>query len=274
MNDFIYVSDSYNLHNTGDYRLSIQINPDGFSFLMTDEQCDIIKLNHKATGSYAGTYVELKENVELLPLTGIDFKQLNLILNTHRISLVPQNLFDENLQDFVFALNHPVSGNVTLFNNLISEFQVNIVYDIPPELLKIINLFKNRPAISHLSCSYLSYLKAKFNNPEGIFAHVAGNLVSLTSFTSEGLQYHNIIPINSENDIIYHILNASRQLKNDKSYNQVFLSGTITEKSQSMEQLNKYIPHIILLQNELPFELAWDLNENYFTNLLSASNCV
>ena len=272
MNDFIYVSDNYNLHNTENYRLSIQINPDGFSFLMTDEQCGIIKLHHKATGSYLSTYFELKENVEFLPLTGINFKQHNLILNTHRVSIIPQDIFDEKLQDFIFALNHSITVKGTLSNNLIPEFQVNILFEIPPELQKIIGLFKNRPAISHLSCSYLNYIKSKFPAPEGIFAYVAGNLLSLTLFTHYGLKYHNIIPVSGENDIIYHILNACRQLK--KACNQVFLSGTLTENSPSMEQLNKYIPQIVLLKNELPFELAWDLNENYFTNLLVASNCV
>jgi hypothetical protein len=261
------------LHNAGNYRLSIQINPDGFSFLITDDACGIHKLNHNATGSYAGTFLALKEDVEFLPLTGINFKQVKLILNTHRSTLIPQNLFDVELQDFIFSLNHPVSGTGKLFNNLIPEFQITILYEVEAELLKILGLFKNHPEISHSSCPYLTYLKSKFPNPEGIFVNIAGGLLTLTQFDQEALLYHNIIPISGETDIIYHILNACRQFS-ENSCNQIFLSGTTTENSESMRQINKYIPHIVHLRNELPFELAWDLNENYFTNLLAASNCV
>ena len=51
MNDFKFVAEKFDIQNTLQYRLSIQVNKDGFSVLICDEASKLLQLQHFQTGS-------------------------------------------------------------------------------------------------------------------------------------------------------------------------------------------------------------------------------
>jgi hypothetical protein len=62
MNDFKYVSEDYNLNHTKNYRLSIQLNRDGFSVLIASEEKKILKIYHKNLRNQLAIAGELRDN--------------------------------------------------------------------------------------------------------------------------------------------------------------------------------------------------------------------
>ena len=78
MNDFKYVSENYNLNKTIAYRLSIQLNPDGFSVLIADVHKNILFLFHRKSESLARSLTELRENMDLYPRYQPSLRQICL----------------------------------------------------------------------------------------------------------------------------------------------------------------------------------------------------
>ena len=114
MNDFKYVSEQYDLNKTIAYRLSIQLNPDGFSVLIADIHKNIMFLFHRQSETNAESITELKENTDLFPITKLRFNKAVILINTQEFTLVPQELYTEDLKELYFKYNHPLKDYETV----------------------------------------------------------------------------------------------------------------------------------------------------------------
>jgi hypothetical protein len=202
----------------------------------------------------------------------MSFESVNILINNHKISLIPAEFYSDDLKEFYYRINHSGLPGGNVRSLILPSFNNVLVFGINKELAEIIRLFKNDPEISHVSLPYLTYLRKVYPEPDGLFLQVSEKLMCLSVYSAEGLIFHNYFRIAGENDIIYHVLNTCKQL--NVSCEKIYLSGSIIEDSEAMKLLKKYFSQLCHLPNELPFGLPRDLNENYFTNLLEASNCV
>ena len=80
MNDFKFVSEEYSKNNTHKYRLSIQINPDGFSVLMIGEENTILQIIHTQTNAIENTRKLFRSEENLINLRELTFKSFDLFI--------------------------------------------------------------------------------------------------------------------------------------------------------------------------------------------------
>ncbi|MBE0655996.1 MAG: hypothetical protein IH594_19505, partial [Bacteroidales bacterium] len=72
----------------------------------------------------------------------------------------------------------------------------------------------------------------------------------------------------NDDEIIYHIMNTIRNNEYPTSM-EIFYAGHLVKKQTPWKLLSSYLPGIKLLPNIFPFELSWDVFENYFTYLMT-----
>ena len=118
MNDFKYVSDDYNINKTIAYRLSIQLNPDGFSVLIADAHKNILFLFHRHGENFAECLNELKENMDLFPVYQSSVcKGCNHWSTPTNSHLVPAVYYSEDMRDLYFRYNHPLMDYEQVITN-------------------------------------------------------------------------------------------------------------------------------------------------------------
>lgn len=274
MNDFKFSDDSkYTIQNTLDYRLSIQLNLDGFSFLMSDKDCQVLKIQHHCTGSIEKTLEVFRQKNSLDELTRISFAKLVIIINTNLFSLIPESLYDENYKSLLLSHSIPINEEDEIKSNSIEGLESNILYKLSSNHQEFIKLFKNSPYISHLSSVLLPYALRKTNG-NGIAFYTAGEILHICDFSNNELQFYNAFPFKDSKEMLFHILNTSKILNKNKGSKKVYYCGDLNPESEVYTSLIKYLPEIQAFPNEFPFGLAGDLNENYFSNLLASLDCV
>lgn len=274
MNDFKFSDDSkYIIQNTLDYRLSIQLNLDGFSFLISDNKCQILKIQHLFTGSITKSIEVFKEDNSLNDLTRISFNRLVISINTNLFSLIPESLYKENNKRLLLSHSIPLCEDDKLESNSVKGLKSNVIYKLSRETQDFIKLFKNSPKVFHLSNELLPYALKKTGG-NGIAIYTAGKMLHVCDFTDDELQFYNAFSFRDSKEMLFHILNSIKILNKDKRNKKIYYSGDMNSESKIFTKLIKYIPDIQLFPNEFPFGIAGDLSENYFSNLLASLDCV
>ncbi len=274
MNDFKYVSDQYDINKANEYRLSIQLNPDGFSVLTANHHKDILFLFYRKTLSFKESLTELRENTVLLPVTSMKYARARILVNTPEFTLVPEDLYSSDLKELYYRYNHPLKDYEQILSARFETQNSILLYKLDEEYISLIKSFHNSPEIIHSSIPYIDYIHDYQCGENEVFIHQAGHLLSVTTFTNGSLLLHNIHQIDSDNDVVYHTLNTIRQINVNRGMARILYSGTLDEGGYAMKTLLRYVKEILPLKNEFPFELAGDLKENYFINLLKSTDCV
>ncbi len=274
MNDFKFADDTkYNIQNALDYRVSIQLNLDGFSFLMTDSECHVLKIQHLNTGSIEESIEIFRQDNSLDELTRISFNKLEILINTNQFTLIPEALFNE--KDKKFLLSHSIQLNEgdSIESASIKDLKSHAIYSLNTKLQDFIQLFKNSPRISHLSSVILPYALKKTDG-NGMSLYTAGKMLHICDYSNNELQFYNVFPYNDSKELLFHILNTTKKLNIETGSKNIYYSGDINSESENYRSIVNYIPDLQVFPNEFSFEIAGDLNENYFSTLLASLNCV
>ncbi len=241
MNDFKYVSDHYNINKTIAYRLSIQLNPDGFSVLIADIHKNILFLLHRQSEDFAGNLSEFRENADLLPVMNLRFAMSVVLVNTPEITLVPDELYSEDLRDLYFSYNHPMKIYDQVMDCQVPLHKAVLLFKLDEKTISLIKLFHNSPSVMHSSVPYLEYIHSCCPCREGLFIHHTGMLLSVTAFRDQKLALHTIIRAADENDVVYHTLNTLTKTGMDRKNLGLYCSGTLGERSPAVRHLAGYV---------------------------------
>jgi len=269
MNDFKFVSERYSIHNTTDYRLSIQVNPDGFSVLVTGENNTVLKIIHLQTGSIEKTKAVFRTEEDFIKLRELSFKSSSIIINTNRVTLIPDEFrdFDNHADFFKIEFDLPHESSLKTVN--IPELNVSAVFEVPSNYADLISGFRNNPRVTHFAKDFLNYLKKKKStDPQSFSIYTSPGLLHTALTEYGGFKFYNSFACRNEDELLYHLMHVIRKLHLNSKTN-FYYSGHLAKDNATWIQLMKFIPEIQLLPNELSFELAWNINENYFSFLLN-----
>lgn len=273
MNDFKFVSDKYDIKYTSEYRLSIQLDRDGFSVLICDSDKNVLKIQHIHTGSQEKTIEIFKNDLELDHLKRLRYQYFDIVLNSSEFNLIPNELVNNDNERFLLSHSISLAENDSIVQIPIDSFETTALIKIDTLTYSFINLFKNSPEISHISNPFLNYCHRKSTHKE-VFIYSAGNVLHICKLDQNKLVFYNSFACNSITDQIYHILNVSEKINKESEICKLFYFGEAGYTSDDFKLLCHYIPGLEQLPNEFEFGLAGELNENYFSNLLEHLHCV
>jgi Protein of unknown function (DUF3822) len=273
MNYFKYVSEEYNLNHTKNYRLSIQLNQDGFSVLIATDEKKILKIYHKNLQNQIGIAEELKENPFLNEITKLSYKKVKIILNTRTFTLIPNEFFDPNTSVAFFMLEQNISESKAILSNLLNSDNIKLLFD-SSAFSSLIRLFLNSPEIVHVYEPQIRYIKEKLSPANAIILYQAGKILHILNFIQGKLYSCNAFETNTKNDTLYYSYAFLKEIFNKHGKIELFYSGMLHESDLRSTQLKHFISEFHCLPNEMPFEMAGFEFENYFTNLLVSSDCV
>jgi hypothetical protein len=269
MNDFKFVSEEYSIHNSKNYSLSIQLNKDGFSVLVSGEGNKILTIIHRQTGSLENTRKVFKNEEDYIKLRELSFKSFSILINTNQVSIYPGENITSAGPENLFKLEFEDQTGSYLKTSELESFKGITVFRISHEIDEFINSFRNDPEIRHLTSQFLNYISLrKPENKNSVFIYTCPGIIHLAYLFFDDLKFYNSFSGKNNDELLYHLMNSLRQL-NLPPDSGIFYSGHLRQNDHSWKILNKYLPELKILPNEFNFELAWDVNENYFSYLLN-----
>ena len=193
-------------------------------------------------------------------------KKLNLIINESEINiscvievrlivfnklstLVPKNLFDENLSLDYLKFNSKLLKNDYAAFDLIEEIgAVNVFLPLVNVNNYLIEKFGSFNYYHYSTILIKKLLKYNTNKDTSLYANIQLNNFQILIFKNKSLQYYNNFEFKEKEDILYFTLFIMEQNKIDNIKTKLLLLGNINEESDTYLLLSKFIKNIDIIK--------------------------
>lgn len=261
MNDFQFVSEDYSIQNAQNYRLSIQLDRDGFSVLVRNPK-KVMKVAYRNSGSAEASYSLFKSTEEFIQLRELPFAEVRIILNSDRYNLYPESLSPEMDPAGVFLSEFSPSEEAMLQTITIPGSDHSICFEVLNIEKKLISAFRNKPVVLPFGLPFMEYcLHYPVKKSECLFIYSTATHIHFLYRNEDRLMDMHAQTFCDEDELVYHLINTVRAW-NFKG--EIVYSGHLEHKHPAMKLIRRYLPDTRRVPNPLNFELAWDGDESYF----------
>ncbi|WP_372776327.1 DUF3822 family protein [Mangrovibacterium sp.] len=269
------VDETFDLNFTLEYKLSIQLSLDGFSFSILDTiQNKVIYLYHQELFEAEPDFLlkRLKAIYEESDLLHLPFKKTRIIVVAPgRTTLVPKEIFEaKRCSEYIQASYYQPEGTCAR-GVYISSAKYWSVF----ELSGIINDFleQKHPGAEFLSDLNVS-LPQSLPHKKSLKITVLKKHLILTGYDDMGLTFHNSFFVDGENDMLYFILGSVKNMVNEPET--IILDGVINKHATIYHRLRQYFTDVIIEPNpqEVHYSYLFDrLPDSRFVNLFKSFIC-
>ncbi len=267
--EIAYTSKLFSLRHSSEYKLSIQVSLNGFSFCVYDfkrESFLLLKYFPIDVDNNLEYFIkELEGIIKKEELFSHKFKQVNLIYSTPNSTIIPEELSKktEGLKDFL-GFQHAIDEFDELHQVILSQNNISVLFSIPSA---ITNLFVNIFGEVNFTNQYtlLLNLAQEILEKENIseFCLINKNEVffDIIIFKDKKLELCNSFNYITQNDLVYYSISALKNLGLAETDIPVYYSGILREKGQDTQMLNKFIQ--VFIKNE-PYQIKPNYNIELF----------
>lgn len=265
------------------YKLSIQLYLDGFSFCIFNEsQQKFLSIESHTLQNVKNIdeFCNLLENFVINhPWLSLKFKSVCILFESEKSTLIPMPLYDDKERDNYIKLNFTLSVDQEIKTDKLVNVDAFKLYPIPAKLVGLLNkLFPGYQLFSHASVLIESLLIINKNLPAYKKCYVNARNSYLDIIITEGrkLLYYNAFNYKTKEDFIYYLIFVLDQLKLNPEEIELILSGFIDKNSKLFELVYKYMRNIEFLQSPNTFNYSYifnDIPSHHFSNLFNFYLC-
>lgn len=263
------------------YQLIAGLNSNLLQLLVFDlDKNKFIAFSQQGVQAKGGlqNYLELLRNFfDENELAKHKYKDVVVLWESHRSTLVPNALFDPAEQETYFHFNHGSETDEKIYADKLKTTEVFNVYAIPLDLEKNISVASFR--IRHHASVFIESMMVFSKHtllPKQVFVNVHSGFFDMLVTENGRLLFYNSFAYKTAEDFIYFVLFVYEQLKLSPENNGVILSGEILKNSALFDMLYKYVRNIDFA---LPGEqyansyIMKDIPAHTIQNLLSTVLC-
>jgi len=266
------VDETFDINFTLEYKLSIQLALDGFSFSILDSiQNKVIYLYHQELFETEPDFLlkRLKQIYEESEILERPFKKTRIIYAVpNRTVFVPEKLFALDHAESYIKLAFQQSTAPRILNNRIGEINYRAVYEIPG---LIHDYFKeHHPGAEFLNSA--SFYNSDTGEKESLLYITIFKKHIVVSFVKEKeLLFHNCFFQDGENDMLYFVLGSIKMsgLEPDR----IILNGIVNKHETIYHRLRQYFTHVEIAKNPHTIHYSYlveKLPDARFTNLFNS----
>lgn len=239
--------DSFEIQNTKDYILSIQVSLDGFSFL-------IVHPDKKRIVAYKNLLLKISSN-ELLTrhlkewldsedILKNQFKSVRSLIFTENFTLIPDEYsgreWHRNLTSALF--DKKIHNN--FIENDINDLDTTLIFPVARDIVSVLHQYFNKNIeILHPVTNILNtFFKSKKRNQAIIIS--TKKYFYLIINRNHKLLFANSFSILHQNDLVYNVLNSFQQLEISRSETNMFFAGSINQNKEIAIILQPFFENI------------------------------
>jgi hypothetical protein len=258
----IFFDESFELEKTQEYKLSIQVSLDGFSFsiIHPTEQL-LLAYNSFPLKISKEKFLARRFNdwVQSEKIFQNKFKIINIVFDTEKFTVIPEKYYDYNSKTKILDHLFELEGESDVEEITLEEINAKLLIVVPVKL-------KNEFTRHFEEFNLLHPIKILFDNLplndkkfKTILFFRERFFYSLL-FKESKLLLSNSFSIIHENDCVYYILSVLKEMKVAKSAVDLYVTGKIDSDSNLFSDLQKYIVPVQFLKHKHPIRI----NENIF----------
>jgi len=281
MHELNIADNSFDLKNTSEYHLSIQLGLDGFSFCILDvHRSKYIALRHIPLIVGKLQFLSRKidsifDQEEKLQAT---YKSVLITYSTDTATLIPKEFSEPAYYQKMAVLINDISRNEEIFTNSISGFNYQLVYSLPKDLVTLLNRKYTDFKFRHKSVPlFASVIEQRDEKRKTILINFEKKYIRMIALKASQISLYNSFYFKNESDFLYYTLNICQSLQFDPDHDEILIGGYVADDSNYIRQLKKYISNIKFLKPSDNFQYGniFDkVQKHQFVSLLNSFTCV
>ena len=242
------------------YILSIRLSADGFSFSIHHPQKMeyFFFTTYQVNTSYSLT-ANIKEMIVSTDILKHSYRQVNILINTNRVTPIPFDLFEDESSETLFYHNFSKIDNEIVLCNVLGKSNIALLFgmDKYAHQLLIEQFPKARifasisPIIEHF------VLKSKEESSRNLYVHFLKEKMEVFAFDKGKLLFINSFNCKVIADQVYYILYVWQQLGFSQERDQLGLVGTMEHEDELLTELGKFLRKVTLLPQKqfIPYDI-------------------
>jgi hypothetical protein len=251
---------NFDFSKSEQYTLSIRLSADGFSFSIhhSPDNGDIHFTEYPIKESYSFT-ANIKEMIASSEALGHSYHQTNILIDTHRVTPVPFELFEDEQSENLFHQAFYEGSNEIILCNILGKSNVALLFGMDKHAHQLLN--EHFPNARFFACvsPMMEYFtqKSRENSHRNLYAHFQDHVFEVFAFDDGNLQLLNAFQCKQTPDKVYYLLSIWKQLGFDQEKDQLWIAGNTEEKEELLKELNRFLRkvNVITMQEKLPFDL-------------------
>jgi hypothetical protein len=287
---FSHFDDSFSIHSSRDYCLSILVARHGFSFCISRYEDHVILGLEAYNFSISDTHLPASSDVkewchQLTMLLGNleslkkSFRNINIGIEQPKSTLVPGALFAEEDKADWLLFNQPVADYEICREEELLPAMAKMLYTIPRNILSVLTTAFPEAEVFSASGQLINNLLSATHEAarDGVlYAHIQGAWVELVYLGEGSLKYNNTFSYQTQEDLAYYVIFVMEQLGLNPDTTVLVLLGEIERGSDHFELLYRYIRNIRFIDNSImlePKQMAADIPFHIYFNLINFARC-
>lgn len=279
MQEISVLNNEIDLNCTENYRLSIQLCLNGFSFGIKDDTIDeFLLLKYYPFTNRRAEY--LIDNLKLIltkePILLNKFKNTNIILQSEKKTIIPEKYYSEDSMGEIFNTSNTIGSNELLLVNKEFETSNYIVFSIAKDLHQfLIKSFKNCNIVSSIIPLIQDHSQINNNYRINIFIdNATANYYDIVAYDGDKIVLVNTQRYITDMDIAYYILNTIKSINAENCECNIILTGNYRDESEAILLLKKQIKSVSFATiNKNRKEFKNNEIDNIFKNILNYKEC-
>ncbi|MCF8301634.1 MAG: DUF3822 family protein [Bacteroidales bacterium] len=284
------VDESLDKNNTEQYRLSIRLALDGFSFCVLNSQTNKylafelfqfpISPGHVLASNLSDAQANFIDGILYARKWLLQpFESVHVVLENSKATLIPFPLFEAGDKDLYLKFNHYLRADEQVVYDKLNNLEAYNVYALPPAIRDKVFSFFPRCNFSHFSSTLIESLIIRYKNqdlPETIFANVRSNHFDMVGFRDQKMVYFNSFAYRTKEDFTYFLIFVMEQLSINPENVRLVLMGEIERRSPVFETIYTYVRNVSFIDRNEAFEYSYVFDripDHYYYNLLNVNLC-
>lgn len=243
-----YHDETLNKNAQEKYVLSIQFALDGFSFLFLDAE------RKKFTGLETYTLKNVESDIKFCKLLDTffeenpwlsgPFKDVLVIYESRKSTIIPEPLYDETEKSLFLKFNHVVSSYEQVISNFLPNVDAYQVFALPDCFKYRLDKYFRKKTILHHSVPLIESIIINNKNrhlDNTLFLNVRDKQIDIVACHKDGLKFFNSFYAPAPEDVIYYLLFVMEQLGYNPEEVELQLSGNIKKFSKHYELIYNYV---------------------------------
>ena len=250
LNTFTYTDSELAFENCNRYMADVSISAQRIGISISIPQRVLgyryIQTNNNWFNASAN---EIKNGFEALEWLSHQYKQVRVFINNNLYTLVPEALFENDSTAEYLQAVHKVTTNHHVLTTSLQNKQTVCVFALPKTTLTAIKQIVNPSVISH-QCNCMIHLANQFNDSDlkhHLMVNIEADFISVLQYQQNEIQYFNTFSVETDTDIVYFILSVAEMLKLPKDKFGVYLLGSFSNTSATVQLLKKYVTNMHLM---------------------------
>jgi len=251
MFDFI-ADDSFEIEKTNQYKVSIQVSLDGFSFLAihaAEKRVVAFKNTPLKISNEKLMVRRLKEWLESEDFFKNSFNEVRVFVFTENFTIIPEEYNSkETQQDLASVLFHQ-DLDFKLIENKIEPLHARLYFQVQSDITEVLQHFFGNSECFH---PVTKLLQIPFHSNKRNIALI----VSMKKYFYLIVKRNNKLLLASsflyshQNDLVYNVLNTFQQLETARSETDLIIADVISDSNEIKSLLHPFFENISMLKTD------------------------